>query len=96
MLHRSFLNRLPASCVTLRDNTERPETITVGTNELIGTDPSKLSPALARLDGRAVERRGDSSEMGRQGFEPDCGTYGRNIGKKCRGPQRYYLNEQRV
>ena len=34
---------------TLRDNTERPETITIGTNELIGTDPRKLPPALARL-----------------------------------------------
>jgi hypothetical protein len=31
-----------------RDN-ERPETITIGTNELIGTDPSKLPPALAGL-----------------------------------------------
>ena len=36
-------------CMTLRDSTERPETITIGTNELIGTDPNKLSPALARL-----------------------------------------------
>ncbi len=36
-------------CLTLRDNTERPETITIGTNELIGTDPHKLAPALARL-----------------------------------------------
>ena len=36
-------------CLTLRDNTERPETITIGTNELIGTDPSKLPKALARL-----------------------------------------------
>ena len=26
-------------CLTLRDNTERPETVTEGTNELIGTDP---------------------------------------------------------
>src|SRR5690606_34227836 len=26
-------------CMTLRDNTERPETITEGTNELIGTNP---------------------------------------------------------
>ena len=34
---------------TLRNNTERPETITIGTNELIGTDPSNLPPALARL-----------------------------------------------
>ena len=30
-------------------DTDRPETITIGTNELIGTDPSKLPPALARL-----------------------------------------------
>lgn len=36
-------------CLTLRDNTERPETVTVGTNELIGTDPANLGPALARL-----------------------------------------------
>lgn len=35
--------------LTLRDNTERPETIRIGTNELIGTDPTKLPPALARL-----------------------------------------------
>lgn len=57
-------------CLTLRDNTERPETITIGTNELIGTDPSKLAPALGRVlagqwkvggipplwDGKAAER----------------------------------------
>lgn len=36
-------------CLTLRDNTERPETITMGTNELIGTDPSAIAPALKRL-----------------------------------------------
>ena len=56
--------------LALCDNTERPETITIGTNELIGNDPSKLPPALARLiagqwekgaippkwDGKAAER----------------------------------------
>lgn len=36
-------------CLTLRDNTERPETVELGTNELIGTDPAKLAPALERL-----------------------------------------------
>jgi UDP-N-acetylglucosamine 2-epimerase (non-hydrolysing) len=36
-------------CMTLRDNTERPETCEVGTNELLGTDPSALKPALDRL-----------------------------------------------
>lgn len=40
---------LGVPCLTLRDNTERPETVTIGTNELIGTDPNKLPPALARL-----------------------------------------------
>lgn len=36
-------------CFTLRDNTERPETIEMGTNELIGTDPSAIQPALEKL-----------------------------------------------
>ncbi|HMO45597.1 MAG TPA: UDP-N-acetylglucosamine 2-epimerase (non-hydrolyzing) [Rubrivivax sp.] len=36
-------------CVTLRDTTERPETVSIGTNELIGTDPAALKPALERL-----------------------------------------------
>ena len=33
-------------CITLRDNTERPETCTIGTNMLIGTNPSAIKPAL--------------------------------------------------
>lgn len=36
-------------CMTLRDNTERPETITEGTNELIGTNPKAIKPALEKL-----------------------------------------------
>ena len=36
-------------CMTLRDSTERPETITIGTNELIGTSPENLLPALEKL-----------------------------------------------
>ena len=36
-------------CLTLRDNTERPETVSIGTNELIGTNPANLGPALLRL-----------------------------------------------
>ncbi len=57
-------------CITLRDNTERPETCTIGTNELIGTDPAAVAPALRKLfagewkkgaipplwDGHAAER----------------------------------------
>ncbi|MEJ5994817.1 UDP-N-acetylglucosamine 2-epimerase (non-hydrolyzing) [Pedobacter sp. Du54] len=36
-------------CITLRNNTERPETITIGTNELIGTDPMAIKPAFEKL-----------------------------------------------
>ena len=36
-------------CLTLRDNTERPETITMGTNELVGTQPENLKPYLDKL-----------------------------------------------
>jgi len=36
-------------CITLRNNTERPETVLIGTNELIGTDPKAIEPALKKL-----------------------------------------------
>lgn len=36
-------------CMTLRTTTERPETVTIGTNELIGIDPAALAPAFDRL-----------------------------------------------
>ena len=40
---------LGVPCITLRNNTERPETVTIGTNELIGTDPKAIEPALKKL-----------------------------------------------
>src|SRR5690554_5539890 len=57
-------------CMTLRDNTERPETMELGTNELIGTNPDAIAPAMEKLfsgkwkqgqnipmwDGKAAER----------------------------------------
>jgi UDP-N-acetylglucosamine 2-epimerase (non-hydrolysing) len=36
-------------CMTLRDNTERPETITLGTNELLGTNPIAIPPVIDKL-----------------------------------------------
>jgi UDP-N-acetylglucosamine 2-epimerase (non-hydrolysing) len=36
-------------CITLRDSTERPETVFIGTNELIGTDSKAIGPALKVL-----------------------------------------------
>jgi UDP-N-acetylglucosamine 2-epimerase (non-hydrolysing) len=40
---------LGVPCITLRTTTERSETITIGTNELIGTDPAALAPVLDKL-----------------------------------------------
>ena len=64
---------LGVPCLTVRDNTERPVTITNGTNRLVGTNPKKLlEAALEELsrppsrtaipelwDGRAAERIAD-------------------------------------
>lgn len=36
-------------CLTLRDNTERPETIDIGTNELVGTNPKAIPIALEKV-----------------------------------------------
>jgi len=36
-------------CLTLRDSTERPETISLGTNELVGTNPKNIKPAMNKL-----------------------------------------------
>lgn len=45
-------------CMTLRDNTERLETVEVGTNELIGTDPKAIAPALGKLFSGGWKRGG--------------------------------------
>jgi UDP-N-acetylglucosamine 2-epimerase (non-hydrolysing) len=63
----TFLN---VPCLTLRENTERPITLTLGTNVLIGNDNRKLRQEMAKIlegkakkgtvpplwDGRAAER----------------------------------------
>ena len=36
-------------CITLRDSTERPETVTEGTNVLVGTDPKKIAPEIKKI-----------------------------------------------
>jgi UDP-N-acetylglucosamine 2-epimerase (non-hydrolysing) len=60
-------------CVTIRENTERPVTVTMGTNYLAGTDPAMILSAANEIisgnarkgsipplwDGRAAERTAD-------------------------------------
>lgn len=61
---------LGVHCLTVRENTERPVTLTQGTNQLVGTDPAKIVAAYKRCratpltnpptpdkwDGKAAER----------------------------------------
>lgn len=61
---------LGVPCITMRDSTERPETVEIGTNELIGSSPERLPEYLGKLragtwkqgripekwDGKASER----------------------------------------
>ena len=41
---------LGVPCLTLRSNTERPSTVDLGTNELLGDDLGRISPALNRIN----------------------------------------------
>ena len=64
---------LGVPCLTVRDNTERPITVSMGTNVLVGRDPDKLSQEVSRVlagqakkgtvpplwDGHAAERIAD-------------------------------------
>jgi len=46
---------LGVPCLTMRDNTERPITCSVGTNRLVGSDPQRIkAEAFAVLDGRVA------------------------------------------
>jgi UDP-N-acetylglucosamine 2-epimerase (non-hydrolysing) len=58
------------SCLTLRENTERPITVELGTHRVIGTHPDRLAAEPARLreprgrvpplwDGQAARRIGE-------------------------------------
>jgi len=49
---------LGVPCLTVRRNTERPVTVEVGTNTLVGTDPAQVLPAaMAVLEGRGKKGR---------------------------------------
>ncbi len=45
---------LGVPCLTLRENTERPVTITHGTNRIVGTDPARILEAWQSVAGRTA------------------------------------------
>ena len=61
---------LGVPCITLRENTERPVTCEIGTNQVVGNDPARVLDAYRKVasgaaghgtvpplwDGRAAER----------------------------------------
>jgi UDP-N-acetylglucosamine 2-epimerase (non-hydrolysing) len=71
---------LGVPCVTIRENTERPETVQVGANILAGTDPEKILLAAWSMmnkktswqnpfgDGKAAKHIIDALESGRGRF----------------------------
>jgi UDP-N-acetylglucosamine 2-epimerase (non-hydrolysing) len=73
---------LGVPCVTIRENTERPETVSVGANMLAGTDPEKILLAAWSMmnrksswtnpfgDGKAAGRILDAVEAGKGRFDP--------------------------
>jgi UDP-N-acetylglucosamine 2-epimerase (non-hydrolysing) len=53
---------LGVPCLTLRENTERPVTVTKGTNRIVGQDPNRILPAVeAILSGR--NKTGEMPEL---------------------------------
>ncbi len=68
---------LGVPCITVRENTERPITVEIGTNVLVGSDPGKIRDEAARIlagpvpsrgvpplwDGRTAERIADILEQ---------------------------------
>jgi len=84
---------LGVACMTFRENTERPITITEGTNQLVGTDPAVVRAALAETlerpksghvpelwDGNAGERIiAVIARQGRGGLADASGSYGSHL-----------------
>lgn len=52
---------LNVPCLTLRDSTERPETVKIGTNELVGTHPEDITPYIKKV----------KNDRWKQGRSPD-------------------------
>ena len=92
---------LGVPCLTLRDNTERPITVTGGTNQLVGRDPARITAAARAIladppvprcpplwDGRAGERSAEVLIRALSGVSRPRPTVARVTVPTQRGPER--------
>ena len=57
-------NIMHVPCLTLRDNTERPETVSAGSNIVIGVEPDRVLPKINELiENRELEKRMRTAEV---------------------------------
>lgn len=73
---------LGVPCVTLRDNTERPETVEVGSNMLAGIDSGKIVECARRM---LVKGNGWKNPFGDGKAAEKIGMVVRMIGRGCNG-----------
>ncbi len=71
---------LGVPCLTMRKTTERPVTVTLGTNELLGRDTEKLKTAHARDPRRPREEGRRAAAVGREGRRAHRGADSRQSG----------------
>ena len=68
-------------CATLRENTERPITVSEGTNTVVGREPKRIQDAARRVLQGSVERRRPALWDGKAGeriADALVGGYGRS------------------
>lgn len=58
----AFILRIP--CVTMRDNTERPETVTCGANVVAGVNPQNIASLAEKMAGEDLSARDLGSPFG--------------------------------
>ena len=66
-------------CLTLRSNTERPITVTLGTNIIVGQDREKLSARIVKNHQRKLQKRDNSPAVGRARWRAHRGCAERDL-----------------
>ena len=66
---------LGVPCLTMRENTERPSTIALGTNTLVGSDRAKLLRAVDEVMAGSMKKGADPAALGREGGRSNRGRH---------------------